>query len=224
MYLLSVNVGQERPIQGAGKSGKTGIYKSPVAEPVEVTATGVAGDVICDLENHGGVDQALYVYGMSDYAWWSGAVGYKLGPGTFGENFTVAHLESADLNVGERLHVGSVTIEVTAPRIPCRTLAARMADSGFIDRFRAAERPGVYCRVIQAGWVQPGDAVALERYGGETISAPEYFRDYYDRHLSEAQLRRYLAAPIHTGDRARKEKQLAKLLAQKNADPGTRNE
>lgn len=214
MYLLSVNLGQERPIENAGKSGKTGIYKRPVAGPVEVGAQGLAGDAICDLRNHGGVDQALYVFGTPDYEWWSHALGYKLIPGTFGENLTITELESAALNVGDRLQIGPVILEVTAPRIPCATLAARMGDPGFAERFRAAERPGVYCRVIRAGLIQAGDDVALERYKGETVSALEYFRDYYDRHLKEAQLRRYLAGPIHTKDRAHKEKQLERLLAQ----------
>jgi MOSC domain-containing protein YiiM len=214
MYLVSVNVGQERPIENGGKSGKTGIYKRPVAGLVEVGAQGLAGDAICDLRNHGGVDQALYVYGTPDYEWWSQALGSNLTPGTFGENLTITELESAALNVGDRLQIGPVILEVTAPRIPCATLAARMGDPGFIERFRAAERPGVYCRVIRAGLIQVGDDVALERYKGETVSALEYFRDYYDRHLKEAQLRRYLAAPIHIKDRAHKEKQLERLLAQ----------
>ena len=50
--------------------------------------------------------------------------------------------------------------------MPCVTLAARMDDANFIDEFRQAERPGLYCRVLQAGQIQAGEPVRLERYSG----------------------------------------------------------
>lgn len=213
MQLVSVNIGREQPIQNAKPSNKTGIYKSPVTTPVQVTRMGLHGDSICDIKNHGGVDQAVYVYGTPDYAWWSEALGYEVLPGTFGENLTLSRLESARMQIGDRFHIGPVTLEVTAPRIPCVTLAARMEDPSFVKRFREAERPGLYCRVIREGAVQAGSDVTLEKYPGETISAIEMFRDFYQPELSEAALRRHLAAPIAVRDRVDKEKALEKLLA-----------
>ncbi len=214
MELISVNIGQERPIQNAKKMGKTGIYKKPVSGPVQITANGLPSDAICDVENHGGVDQAVYIFGAPDYAWWSESLGAELAPGTLGENLTISALESAQFSIGDRLHVGSVILEVTAPRIPCVTLAVRMGDPAFLKRFRAAERPGLYCRVIQTGSVQVGDPVELEHYTGETITAIEMFRDFYAAHLSEATVRRHLAAPIAIRDRVAKEALLQELLAQ----------
>ena len=38
------------------------------------------------------------------------------------------------------------------------------------SKFRLAERPGLYCRVLQKGQVQAGEPVCLERYTGETVS------------------------------------------------------
>jgi len=215
MQLISVNLGQAQPIQNAKAVGKTGIYKRPVNEPVQITATGLKGDAVCDVEHHGGEDQAVYVYGLPDYAWWSSVLGRELAPGTFGENLTISELESAQLSIGDRLHLGSVILEVSAPRIPCVTLARRMEDPSFVKRFRAAERPGLYCRVPQAGYVQVGEAVTLERYTGETIQAIELFRDYYDPHVSEATIRRHLAAPIAVRARVEEEAKLLKLLAEK---------
>jgi MOSC domain-containing protein YiiM len=95
------------------------------------------------------------------------------------------------------------------------TLAARMGDPSFVKRFQSAERPGLYCRVIQEGWVQVGDQVSLEKYKGETITAIKMFRDFYESNLDEATLRRYLAAPIAIRDRADKQAQLDKILVQK---------
>ncbi|MBI3941582.1 MAG: MOSC domain-containing protein [Chloroflexi bacterium] len=214
MYLLSVNAGEARPLPNVKAVGRTGIYKLPVSGRVQITANGLAGDAICDTENHGGVDQAIYIYGTLDYAWWSGELGRELAPGTFGENLAVSGLESAHLSIGDRLHIGSVILEVTAPRVPCATLAARMGDPTFVKHFRAAERPGVYCRVIQAGWVQSGDQVTLAPYHGERLPAIEIFRDFYNPRLSAATLRRHLAAPIAIRDRVEKEERLAKLLAE----------
>ncbi len=145
MRLLSVNIGSLRPIANAKASGVTGIYKTPADGPVDVGLLGLPGDAIADVKHHGGVDQAIYAYGQPDYDWWAAELGRPLPPGTFGENLTIDGLESARLVVGDRLHFDEVILEVTAPRIPCATLAARMDDPAFVRRIRAAERPGVYC-------------------------------------------------------------------------------
>ena len=211
IYLISVNVGQERSIQIGKQAEQTGIYKVPASGPVAITTLGVAGDAVMDVDNHGGPDQAVYVYGAADYAWWSAELGVELEPGTFGDNLTITNLESTALNIGDLLYVGAVTLQVTAPRIPCATFAARMGDPAFVKRFRAAERPGVYCRVLKAGHVQAGDPVTVERYTGATIAVLEMFLGFYDNALSAATLRRHLAAPIAVRARADIEKRLQKL-------------
>lgn len=214
MRLLSVNVGEARPIRGAKASGRTGIYKIPVQGAVRVTRDGLDGDTVSDTENHGGLDQAAYLYGAPDYEWWAGELGSELPPGAFGENLTVTGLESAWANIGDRLHAGSAVLEVTAPRIPCVTLATRMGDPGFVKRFRAAERPGLYCRVIHEGDVRAGDTVRYEPCEGETVGALEVFRDFFEPDRDEKTIRRHLAAPIAVRARVEKEEQLRRLLAQ----------
>ncbi len=216
MRLISVNVGKAQAIANAKAAGSTGIYKRAISVPVHITRNGLVGDVVCDTENHGGVDQAVYVYGTPDYAWWSKLLGHDLAPGTFGENLTITDLESAHICIGDRLHIGSVILEVTAPRIPCVTLARRMDDPAFVKRFREAERPGVYCRVLQQGYVQAGDVARHEPYQGEPVTAGELFRDFFSSKRSETILRRYLAAPIAIRDRVEKEQQLQSLVAHKN--------
>lgn len=213
MQLVSVNIGAAEPIAYAKASGMTGIYKRAAGGPVFVGELGLAGDTICDTENHGGADQAVYVYGATDYEWWSSELGRELAPGTFGENLTIAGLESAQLAIGDRLQIGELTLEVTAPRIPCVTLAQRMGDPAFLKLFRSAERPGLYCRVLREGFVQAGDAVALVPYAGERVLAIELFRDFFAPDRSVATVRRHLAAPIASRARIDKEDQLRELLA-----------
>ena len=213
MRLSSVNLGQERTLQRKDRVEQTGIFKFPTAEPVKLTKLGLEGDVIISKKHHGGPDQAVYVYGGADFKWWSEELGKEILPGTFGENLTISDLESTQFSIGDYIHIGEVTLQVTAPRIPCATFAARMEDPQWVKRFRYAERPGLYCRVIKEGFVQAGDTVSIEKYTGETISALEMFRDYYDRNKSEETLRRHLNAPIAIRARRALESELENLLA-----------
>jgi MOSC domain-containing protein YiiM len=211
MKLISINIGQKRTQQNGLKLETTGIYKTPAGESAQITALGIQEDFIASKKHHGGPDQAIYVYGQTDYDWWSAETGRELTAGTFGDNLTISELESATFNIGDRLHIGSVILEVTAPRIPCKTFARRMEDPYFVKKFRHAERPGLYCRVIQEGSLQTGDEVTIERYQKETISVLQMYRDFYKRRKSEETLRRHLNAPIAIRARVSLEEELKRL-------------
>jgi len=196
MRLLSVNTGVPRSINA--KSGQTGIFKTPVSSPVRIGTLGLSGDHILDTENHGGIDQAVYVFTQPDYDHWSQLLGQVLAPGTFGENLLVSDLESAPLNIGERLHVGNVVLEITSARIPCVTLATRMNDPQFVRTFREVRRPGFYARVISEGEVQVGQAVTLE--GQRPLDGPsvlDTFEYFYTKFHSRSEIERLLSAPLH---------------------------
>ncbi len=203
--LLSVNIGQGRSVPRAGKPGKIGIYQVPVSDAVRITSSDLEGDKIYDTENHGGVEQAVFVYGAPDYGWWSEVLERELQPGTFGENLTISSLRSADALIGDRLRIGPVILEVTPPRILCVTLVTWIADPGFLTRFRRAERPGLYCRVIREGYVRAGDTVSYERYQSDTALAIELFLDFFDPDANERAIRRHLDVPIAVRDREAKE-------------------
>jgi len=211
MKLISINIGQKRTQQNGLKLETTGIYKTCVGESAQITALGIQEDFIASKKHHGGPDQAIYVYGQTDYDWWSAEIGSELTAGTFGDNLTISELESATFNIGDRLHIGSVILEVTAPRIPCKTFARRMEDPYFVKKFRHAERPGLYCRVIQEGSLQTGDEITIERYQKETISVLQMYRDFYKRRKSEETLRRHLNAPIAIRARVSLEEELKRL-------------
>jgi len=212
MHLLSINIGTARAVDSTRPHALTGIYKEPVAGPVQVTRDGLPGDAIISKRHHGGPDQAVYVYGSTDYAWWSAELGRVLAPGTFGENLTISDLETAGLAIGDRLHIGDVVLEVTAPRIPCDTFAARMGDPGFVARFRIAERPGAYCRVIREGTIQAGDVVTLEPYTGDVVTIAEVFSDYYESDHALADIYRFLAVPLAERAREAKQRQMRAAL------------
>jgi MOSC domain-containing protein YiiM len=215
MELISVNVGQQQEIERNNHSEKTGIFKLPVSGPVLVTAIGLEGDFIASKKHHGGPDQAVYIYGAADYAWWSHELGQELDPGIFGENLTITELESARFSIGDKLEIGQTILEVTSPRIPCDLFAARMGDPKFIKRFRDAERPGLYCRVLRESTVQAGDEVTVTPYPGETVTLLDVFRNFYEKKPSEETLRRLLRAPIAIRTRQDTEVRLEKLRAEK---------
>ena len=211
MKIISINLGIEKEIQIGDKTDKTGIYKLPAQNAVRVTELGLEGDFIESKKHHGGPDQAVYIYGSADYAFWEKELGVEIQPGTFGENLTISDLESGSFNIGDLLHIGDLTLEVTRPRIPCGTFAARMGDPAWVKKFRQAERPGFYCRVNREGVIKAGDTVVLEKFQGETISIQQLYQDYYEKNKTEAMLRRHLAAPIAIRWRKRMEEEMAKL-------------
>lgn len=213
MKLTSINLGEERTLHRKGRMERTGIFKFPTDGTVRVKKLGLEDDVIVSKKHHGGPDQAVYVYGTADYDWWAEQLGRELSPGTFGENLTISELESAQFRIGDTLHGGSVVLQVTAPRIPCNTFATRMGDPQWVKKFRQAERPGLYCRVLREGFVKAGDEVIVESYTDETISVIEMFRDYYDNNKSAETLRRHLNAPIAIRARRDVEKELQNYLS-----------
>ncbi len=201
MKLVSINIGQSGILESSLYQKPTGIQKRSVPT-AQVSSLGVAGDYVADQKYHGGPDQAVYVYTMPDYDWWTATLETPIAPGTFGENLTISQLESATLCVGDRLQIGALVLEVAAPRIPCVTLAAQMSDPQFVKRFKSAERPGAYCRVITPAGVQTGDAVTLER-GGFDVTLTELSTSWIGyAKLERSQLERLLAAPIAVRVRA----------------------
>lgn len=212
MKLISVNAGKEQTQVNKGRIEITGIYKIALQGSVQITSLGIADDFIGSPKHHGGPDQALYVYGEADYQWWANETGKEMHPGMFGENLTISELTCADFNIGDFLYIGDVTLQVTSPRIPCSTFATRMGDPQWVKKFRAAEKPGLYVRVIREGVITAGDDVRIEKYAAETLSLIQMYRDYYEKERSEATLRRHLNAPIDIRSRTGLEKELQELL------------
>ena len=75
MKLISINIGHEQTLHNKDRVERTGIFKLPVDQPVNVTKLGLEKDVIVSKKHHGGPDQAIYIYGEPDYQWWSRELG-----------------------------------------------------------------------------------------------------------------------------------------------------
>ncbi|MGX1855571.1 MOSC domain-containing protein [Streptomyces sp. NBC_01456] len=185
MKLLTVNVGRPAPSGHTDAVGGTGIDKRPVDGPVAVTApgpkgtggSGLAGDAVVDLRHHGGDDQAVYAYSREDLDDWERELGRELANGSFGENLTTAGVEVTGALIGERWRVGPrLLLEVSCPRIPCRTFQGWLGEHGWLKRFTQAAVPGAYLRVIEPGEIRAGDAVELVHRPAHEVSIQLMFQ------------------------------------------------
>lgn len=201
MKIVSINIGESRSIRVGEKKVATGIYKHPTAEAVRITKHGVRGDSIMDKDNHGGADQAVYLYSTEDYRWWFEQLGQEILPGTFGENLTLSTFGKQPLRIGDRFQINDVLLEITFARMPCSKLGARMGDPGFVKRFAEASRPGVYTRVLNPGVLMVNDPVTFIPASSDYPTVNELFTLYYTKDRDPELIRRGLAAPIGERDK-----------------------
>lgn len=176
--IVSVNIGGSRLFgQWRGRPVRTAILKDPVEGPVLAEGVNLAGDDQADRRIHGGPDKAVYAYAAEDYDWWSGQLGRRLTPGTFGENLTTAGLDVTNSAIGDRWRIGDALFQVTQPRDPCFKLAIRMGDSTFGKQFNAARRPGAYLRIIEPGYVAAGDPITVIAAAAPALRIADLFVD-----------------------------------------------
>lgn len=210
MHIVSVQTGLSRP-SNVANMGATAIVKEPVPT-AQVTTDGLVGDVIVDTHNHGGPDQAVYIYTNDDYDWWADKLGQTCEPGYFGENLTFSTgLASEAVRIGDRYQIGDVLLEVTAPRIPCNIFADRVGQPDFVQQFREADRPGMYCRVLNEGSIEPQDQIVQTPAPTSNLSLVDCYRLHYNRSASAAEFEAALRSPVSERMKDELERRLARV-------------
>ncbi|WP_367137517.1 MOSC domain-containing protein [Saccharothrix sp. HUAS TT1] len=182
-HVLTINVGSRVDLDQA-QLGHTGIVKRPAAGPVDVRApgargeggSGLVGDHISDLAHHGGDDQAVYAYAREDLDGWSAELGRDLGPGLFGENLTTVGVDVCGARIGERWRIGGLLLQVTSPRIPCRTFAGVMEERGWVKTFTRRALPGAYLKVLEPGTIAAGDGIDVVHRPDHDVTVAVVFR------------------------------------------------
>ena len=158
-----------------GSEGRTGIDKRSVTGAIEFKNNGVVGDRVIDTNVHGGYEQAVYAYAREDAQWWESEINEEIPAGRFGENLTTEGIDVNAAIIGEQWKIGSVILEVSQPRIPCRVFAGFWKRATLIKDFTQAGRPGTYLRIIQEGSAQAGDAIEVIFKPDHTISISDLF-------------------------------------------------
>jgi MOSC domain-containing protein YiiM len=171
--IVSVNVGKPHKVDRAGRQYETSIDKYPIAGRVAVHTTNLDGDAQADLRVHGGPEQAIYVYGTDNYAYWRTELARDLPWGTFGENLTIEGLRDEEVMIGDQFKVGATILMVTRPRIPCFKLAGKLDQANMIDRVLASGRTGFYFSVIQEGDVAADDLLTLVSRNEQSMTVRE---------------------------------------------------
>jgi MOSC domain-containing protein YiiM len=199
MKIMSLNVGQPREVSWQGKTTQTGIFKSPVEGPVNVSYLGLDGDGQADMKNHGGLDKAVFAYPYEHYAFWRGELKRDdLTDGIFGENLTTEGALEDEICIGDRFESevkDGPVFEVSQPRGPCFKLGIRLNDASIVKRYHESLRVGFYLRVIKEGSLKPGDRFRHEGYEGESISVRDLYQLVKHRSGAEDELRRVYCLP-----------------------------
>ncbi|MFO7705908.1 MAG: MOSC domain-containing protein [Halopseudomonas sp.] len=217
--IVSINAARRRSLVVGGKARQTGLFKQPLHGSVLIDGNGLPGDEIINRRFHGGPDQAVYLYSQADMHWWAGQLQRDIEPGFFGENLTISQWWP-QVRVGDRLQVGALLMEVTAPRVPCAVLAARVGNPGFVKQFVKACRGGAYVRVLQAGPLAVGDRLQVRPVTTAHPTVDEIFRYWHGTTPNADFLRRALAAPIALLLREALEQQLLDAEAATGQLPG----
>lgn len=139
-----------------------GLPKLPVLE-AKIAKQGVEGDRQRNLKVHGGPDRAVCLFSLELIERLQDE-GHSIGPGSAGENLTLAGLTWEELSPGIRVIIGpDVQLEIASYCAPCELNACWFRE-GEYDRIAQKKNPGwsrLYARVLQGGVVRPGDAVEI---------------------------------------------------------------
>jgi MOSC domain-containing protein YiiM len=187
MKVISTNIGEKSIVKWRGKEVMTGIFKYPVNNPIHLGFTDVTADVVIDRRYHGGADKVCYLYSSDHYPFWKEKYP-KLdwNWGMFGENLSIAGLDETSIHIGDIYKLGSTLVQITQPRQPCFKLGIRLKNPMAVKQFVAAEKPGAYIRVLEAGSVSVNDAMELIERKSANFTLKEVFHLlYYGREQVE---------------------------------------
>jgi MOSC domain-containing protein YiiM len=201
--VVSVNVGRIALTPYGTRMRPSAIDKRPVDGQVAARRLGIDGDQHGDRRHHGGVDKAVYAYAYEDLRAWADMLDRSLKPGQFGENLTTLGLDVTGAVIGERWGIGEAVLEVSCPRIPCRTFAGFLGEPRWVRRFTAYGAPGAYLRVVEEGRLGRGDTVSVLDRPGHGLTVGEAFRALTGDHAGAARLLEAPQLPARAHEKAR---------------------
>jgi MOSC domain-containing protein YiiM len=192
--VISLNVGKPRLTVYNGATINTGIFKKPVSGRVALRTLNLDGDRQADLSVHGGPYKAVYAYPSEHYGYWRRELPeMELPWSMFGENFTTEGVGEDELHIGDRLRIGSATVMVRQPRMPCYKLAAKFQRDDIVERFLLSGRSGFYFSVEQEGEVGVGDSSELISRAEKAITIAEMNRLFVREKYNYDLLRKAIA-------------------------------
>jgi MOSC domain-containing protein YiiM len=165
MRVISVNVGNRKPVAGPGEPLESAIDRHPVAGPVRLSSTGLAGDEQVHTKSHGGPERALLFFSEENAKEFALRLGRPLPPGSFGENVRVEGCDEREVRIGDVFRWGHVEVQATSARMPCGILARHLRAPDIVEEIGRPHRAGWYVRVLSEGMVRAEDPIAIVARG-----------------------------------------------------------
>ncbi|MFD1178013.1 MOSC domain-containing protein [Paenibacillus puldeungensis] len=157
--ILSINIGKPVQMQHNNKEVSTGIFKTPVHEPLYLSWVNFEGDGQADLVHHGGREKAVCVYSYEHYPFWEKELHRTLDYGAFGENLTIRGLLETEVCIGDVFQLGEAVVQVSQPRQPCYKLSVKYGVPEMLLRVQETGYTGFYFRVLEQGNVKKEDGL-----------------------------------------------------------------
>lgn len=182
MKIVSTNIAKPSFVTINGKKQRTGIFKKPISQPIYLGKEEVKGDEVSNRKVHGGIYKACYLFSADHYPHWK-----NLYPsrdwhyGMLGENLTVKGFDETQIFVGDIYKIGSALVQVTQPREPCTTFAAKMESPEIMQQFIKHGRPGTYVSILEEGYVETGDDIRLIKRASNSLSVAQFFGLIFNR-------------------------------------------
>ncbi len=195
MIIQILNIGLPKKELFHGKEFITGMCKKPVAIPLVLTKQGFEGDGVGDLKHHGGSDKAVCVYAIDHYEYWEKILRRKMPDAAFGENLSVTEMKEDEVCIGDIYRAGTATVQVSQPRQPCSTLAARYGREDFVKLVVDSGRTGFYFRVLEGGRVKAGDGILPVEQDPRRVSIAFANRIYHHERRNREGIKKVLAVP-----------------------------
>ncbi len=174
--LLSVCVGQPRPVTiGAGPE-PTAFVKQATEQPVMAGEEGLAGDALATGRKLGVHNHAVYAIPADTFDYWKERISRPDLPfGGLGENVVIDGPNEQAAAIGDRFEIGRAELTVIQPRIPCYKLAHFLGlVQGFPYEFLKSGRTGFYCAVTRPGAIQQGDTGRWIAADGPRVSISRF--------------------------------------------------
>lgn len=190
MKVISTNIANPQPMVWRGKQITTGIYKTPVNQPIFLASENVRGDEVSDRRVHGGTYKACYLFSVDNYPYWKSLLPHlDWNYGMFGENLSITGLDESKIFIGDVYKIGEAIVKVTQPREPCYKLGIKFGDPGTLNTFIEHKHPGFYASVLLEGFVQVNDEMILIEKAKKSLSVRDFFELVFDKQKNQKHLK-----------------------------------
>ena len=172
-YVKALHVGLPNRYPHGSGNLDTAIDKKSVPGPLYFTKEGPEGNMSANHTN------AVYAFAAEDYQYWNEYLKLEepWPEGFLGENLTLVGIDENVIKIGDLLHTGTTTLQVSGVRIPCHILMWRINQpKSFLPEFQKSGRTGFYLEVLREGVISPGDEVRHEPTLQESITIPDFSR------------------------------------------------